>query len=167
MPYIDYSMSIRAAEAYENGEKPLSKWTKAALLEAAGDRASLLSPLTVSELRDLLLTRSSWHHTSCRYNATDFWSVDEDTLEELTEETVSGIIAARKPKAPKAPKAEPRTIRAEVTFTVWEGRYANYRRPKKVTETVTYREGEKMISTSCGMKRLSSMEKIRELSDGE
>ena len=32
--YDGYSMSIRAREAYEDGEMPKSKWTKKAMLEA-------------------------------------------------------------------------------------------------------------------------------------
>lgn len=32
--YIGYSMSVRAAEAYQSGEKPLSKWSKSDILAA-------------------------------------------------------------------------------------------------------------------------------------
>lgn len=31
--YSGFSMSNRAVEAYENGEKPISKWTKTAFFE--------------------------------------------------------------------------------------------------------------------------------------
>lgn len=35
--YIGYSMSRRAAEAYEDGEMPKSKWTKKAMVAAIKD----------------------------------------------------------------------------------------------------------------------------------
>lgn len=166
MPYIDYSMSVNAALAYEDGEKPLSKWTKSVILAAVGEKAEILSSLNLTELRDLVLYRSSWHHTSKLYNRTDFYAVDEDKLEEVTEETVREIIARRKPRQTKR-KEPTRTIRAEVTFTVWEGRYARYKRPKTITETVTYLSDAKQIETSYGTKRLTSMTKIRELPENE
>lgn len=166
MPYVGYSMSLNAAIAYDNEEKPISKWTKAAILAVCGEKAGILSRLTAEELRNLLLYRSSWHHTSCKYNRTDFYAVDEEKLEEVTEETVRRIIADRTPRQPKQQDA-PRTIRAEVTYTIWVGRYARYRKPQKVTEIVTYRSDEKTVQTSNGTKRLSSMESIRELCDVE
>lgn len=163
----DYSMSNNAAAAYQIGEAPLSKWTKTALLTAAREKAEILKPLTTAELRDLMLCRDGWHHTSCRYNRTVFYAVDEDALEEVTPDTVAQIIAARAPKTEKAPAAEPKTITAEVTYTVWIGRYAKYRKPKDVTETVTFREGDKMIRTSDGNKRLSSMKSIRVIGEAQ
>lgn len=33
MTYIGQKMSVRACEAYDNGEKPLSKWTKADIID--------------------------------------------------------------------------------------------------------------------------------------
>lgn len=80
----DFSMSRNARDAYKGGEMPLSKWTKTAMLEAAreldqeGDKMPVLQKLTTSALRVLLLENSSWHHTSSRYNITNFWRVDED-----------------------------------------------------------------------------------------
>lgn len=166
----DYSMSNNAAAAYQIGEAPLSKWTKAALLTAAGEKAEILKPLTAAELRDLMLCRDGWHHTSCRYNRTVFYAVDEDALEEVTPDAVAQIIAARAPKTAKtekSPAAEPKTITAEVTYTVWIGKYAKYRKPKDVTEIVTYREGDKMIRTSDGNKRLSSMQNVRVIGEAQ
>lgn len=42
----DYSMSVRAAQAYDEGEKPLSKWRKADILSAA---LKILSDSDLSE----------------------------------------------------------------------------------------------------------------------
>ena len=89
-------MSNNAVNAYEQGEKPLSKWTKADLLnefekglptlsdylkDLYKDILSInlvekLKKLSLKELKNLLLTKSSYHHTSKYYNATDFYKVD-------------------------------------------------------------------------------------------
>lgn len=158
--YNGYSMSNNAVHAYDNGEKPLSKWTKAALLAQCGDKAEMLSALTVGELRDLLLTRTAWHHTSEYFNRTDFFMVDEDIVTELTEDRVTAIIAARQPRHREA-KPAAHNITAEIKYTVWEGRYRNYRRPVEYTETVTYSSDAKMVETEHGTKRLSGVEIIR------
>lgn len=162
--YHNYSMSNNAVAAYESGEMPLSKWTKAAILEACGDKAEMLKPLTAAELKAELLIYSSWHHTSNHYNRTEFYMVDEEKLEEITAEDVAAIISRRQPKQ-KPVKTEKKTVKAEVTYTVWLGQYRNYRRPKSITETVTFTEGDKMVNTSYGAKRMSSMEKINILHD--
>lgn len=158
--YYNYSMSNNAVWAYENGEMPLSKWTKAAILEACGDKAEKLKPLTVAELRAEFLICSSWHHTSKHYNRTDFYMIDIEKINEITSEDVAAIIARRQPKK-KAAKVEKKTVKAEVTYTVWVGQYRNYLRPKTITEVVKFIEGDKMVETSCGKKRMSSMERIR------
>lgn len=158
--YYNYSMSNNAVWAYENGEMPLSKWTKSSILEACGDKAEMLKPLTVAELRAEVLICSSWHHTSKHYNRTDFYMIDVEKLSEITNEDVATIVARRQPKK-KAVKVEKKTVKAEVTYTVWVGQYRNYRKPRQITEVVDFVEGDKMIKTSYGMKRMSSMERIR------
>lgn len=89
----DYSMSVRAAQAYDEGEKPLSKWRKADILSAAlkilsdsdlseqekKDRYSYLEKLPLNRLKGYLI-QSSWHHTSCKYNETNFYYLDEEVL---------------------------------------------------------------------------------------
>lgn len=79
--YVGYSMSVRAYDAYENGEKPWSKWTKALLLEALeaeGVDVSQLADVDAEVLRREFLIDSSWHHTSSYFNATSFYSVKSD-----------------------------------------------------------------------------------------
>lgn len=84
MGYLqDYSMSERAAEAYANGEMPLSKWTKKAILAAmrAEKHAALATELegrqyTLAFLKALFLSTSSWHHTSSKYNSTEFYTLE-------------------------------------------------------------------------------------------
>lgn len=94
--YNGYSMSNNAISAYESGERPISKWTKKAIIEAVKEINSNidLSGLSVKELKSHCLTQSSWHHTSKKYNKTDFYSIYED-VESWTQDTVENIIAAR------------------------------------------------------------------------
>ena len=162
--YHNYSMSNNARAAYNCGEMPLSRWTKDELLARCGDRADTLRVLTAAELKARLLSRTSWHHTSSHYNRTDFYSFDEDALEALTAEAVLEIVSARKPRAPRQAPAV-KTITAEITYTVWEGRFRNYRRPKDYTEIVSYPSTAKQVETSNGVKRLSSLKSIRVISE--
>jgi hypothetical protein len=128
----DYSMSNNAISAYEDGERPLSKWTKTAILEgitkAIKDDGltlacsmNVLKKASVATLRDLYLWRSSWHHTSSHYNRTDFYSIDTSAIEDVTDD----ILVARKAaeqvaKAEK--KAEPvKEERYLCEYLVWSG----------------------------------------------
>lgn len=162
--YCGYSMSVNAAKAYDAGEMPLSKWTKAAILDACGDKADMLSKLTVAELKSTLLYKSSWHHTSKMFNCTDFYELDEYKLDELTQADVDSIIASRKPRQPRKPKAEPKTIVAEIRYTYWYGS-RNYRKHKDVTEVVTFLEGDKVVQTSNGNKRMTSIIVLRKIEE--
>ena len=90
--YVGWSMSVRAMDAYEMGEMPKSRWTKATMLGAisrclddneltlAKDAVDYLCKLTKAELFDRFFWRSSWHHTSKFFNVTDFYSVNEDEV---------------------------------------------------------------------------------------
>lgn len=70
--YNGWSMSNNAVQAYEDGEKPLSKWTKQTFIETIAGMTGkdeeevkkALKPYAVSTLRSQLLSLSSWHHTS-------------------------------------------------------------------------------------------------------
>jgi hypothetical protein len=63
-------MSVRAANAYEHGERPISRWSKRAILDAAmtegfdADEVKRLAAYPLSALRAALLSPSGWHHTS-------------------------------------------------------------------------------------------------------
>ncbi len=86
--YNGYSMSKRAAAAYDNDEMPLSKWTKKALLEAIEraadgcDRTPLAEvyKLKRDELRERFLVYTAWHHTSKACNITDFYTLDTNEV---------------------------------------------------------------------------------------
>ena len=90
------SMSNRAVAAYEEGEAPLSKWTKAAFTEAFSEYnspevADILSAIPVSILKDIALVRSSWHHTGIFYNPTDFYSLSS-LFTDLSEDQAREIV---------------------------------------------------------------------------
>lgn len=82
--YVGQSMSVRARKAYESGEMPLSKWTKQAIIDEmewqgySNDVIDNARTYPLSELREVALERSSYHHTSKYANRTDFYSLKED-----------------------------------------------------------------------------------------
>ena len=88
--YYGYSMSNNAVAAYEDGEMPISKWTKSAILAAAreidAEKADMLRRIPLFALKKHFLICTSWHHTSLMYNPTDFYSIDEAAIESLTPE---------------------------------------------------------------------------------
>ncbi len=95
--YTGYSMSQRATEAYENGEKPLSKWTKSEIIDRIRgidkEKTQAFSKVKLSLLKDTVLRYSSWHHTSSRCNRTDFYEVSAEIVEEMT---IDDILALSK-----------------------------------------------------------------------
>lgn len=88
--YIGASMSANARAAYEAGEMPRSKWTKAAILGALRgycDEMDLLyDPAVESETKAALFDRfiaySSWHHTGAYARETEFFALDEAAVVE-------------------------------------------------------------------------------------
>lgn len=110
--YYGYSMSNNAVAAYECGEKPWNRWTKGEILaevdglirdglEIKVDRKAL-GKVPALRLKQLLLVRSSWHHTSSWYNATDFYEVSDARLESLTD----ADLIAPAPEKKEDPKPE-------------------------------------------------------------
>lgn len=85
--YVDYSMSVRAQEAYERGLMPLSKWTKKAIIDAIRKQypeyADLFNQFPVAFLKAYVLEEKEWHHTSKMYNETSFYGLDEAYFDEL------------------------------------------------------------------------------------
>ena len=94
--YHGFSMSNRAVEAYNNGEKPFSKWTKQDILDVIEEYKQESDDPTVYELAKVragvlkahLLHKSSWHHTGKFCNCTDFYSIDFDLIDSLDLKTV-------------------------------------------------------------------------------
>lgn len=84
--YIGNKMSVRAGMAYTGGQKPISKWTKSAIIEACEQyleeheskiTIEEIKKLSVATLKQEFLTNTSWHHTGALYNATNFYGINE------------------------------------------------------------------------------------------
>lgn len=123
--YVDYSMSVNAWNAYENGEMPISQWKKVNILEALEKAYSkaysdIAGKYPLKILKDTCLECTSWHHTSKFFTETDFYSVREDI--ESVEQLVSELEAnAKKAAVEKAKKKNPVTYRCEAEYDEWEG----------------------------------------------
>ena len=89
--YHGCSMSMNAVLAYEDGEKPKSKWTKKAMLATiedvlyfddvyTEDNFQIFQSMNKDELFDSCFMWTSWHHTGKFANETDFYGVDEDAV---------------------------------------------------------------------------------------
>lgn len=123
--YHNFSMSNNALEAYSNGERPLSKWTKEKMIQEIQYQEmeiefdiNLLKKLPLSELKDRLLIKTSWHHTSSHYNKTDFYSLNLDAISELTNEKLKKISEEVKKTKAAEPEKEERWI---CSFLEWSG----------------------------------------------
>ncbi len=154
--YSGYSMSNNAVDAYENGEKPYSKWTKQDLLigysqvcKESGFEIYDLSKIRVDILKRQLLVCSSWHHTSSRYNKTDFYEISVDACERLTEEIVKELISLKEEKTSSCIE------KWEVSYLVWSGT-RNHPRATEYTETVDYDTSKSYVLTEHGKKKISA-----------
>lgn len=115
--YNGKKMSNNAIDAYVYGEKPISKWTKKAIMETVEEyelnnnvKFSHIRKLTLPELRSTLLIHSSWHHTSALYNQTDFYMFNEAAFICLTPERVEEIIAKRERKTADSKSCDKDTL---------------------------------------------------------
>lgn len=155
--YIGCSMSERAREAYEDGEKPKSRWTKSVMLEAIESYAEEndialpddLYHLSKAQLFEGFFIRSSWHHTSVGLHETDFYSLSEDAMEDPSS-TIDSIDRSR----PKKTKADDTLHYATITYEEWKGTrryggYCRYVRPCIVKGNWAY--------TTCNKKRLDGI----------
>lgn len=124
--YNGFSMSNNAVAAYEDGEKPLSKWTKANIFDAINKQEvelkcsiEKLKKLPVKVLKEVCLTYSSWHHTSNHYNKTDFYSLDVDRIENLTDDKIEELLLDY--KTGKKAESKSSEERWECAFLEWSG----------------------------------------------
>lgn len=140
--YRGYSMSNNAIEAYSNGEKPLSKWRKCDIIEAIQNYVKedykfdigLLNKISAENLKSEFLLMSSWHHTSKMYNKTCFYSLNEASIDELTNDRIEFLIDASKPKKKNTVKKEKdKEEKWECEFLVWSG---SRKHPQASKETV-------------------------------
>lgn len=86
--YLGSSMSVRAAEAYEQGEMPISRWTKTAIIQAVKDYCfdfdlaydPDIEKKTKAELAKEFLEYKSWHHSSRTAREVEFFGLNEDAV---------------------------------------------------------------------------------------
>ena len=101
--YHGYSMSKRAASAYINGEKPLSRWTKKAIIDAISEWEEIndrlmtvdVTKMTRDELIERYIRYSSWHHTSKMINVTEFYQLSDTLLTTDSREMTAEEIKSR------------------------------------------------------------------------
>lgn len=133
--YDGYRMSNNALAAYSDGERPRSKWTKSEIIALcvrdgiAAEKVASLKKMPAEEVKSRCLYRSSWHHTSAKYNRTDFYAVDTAAIDAMD---------LSRPMAAVAVKSEKRSVTA--TYLVWSG---TQKHPKatEVTEEGTIEGG--------------------------
>lgn len=86
--YVGTSMSVRAQEAYESGEMPMSKWTRGAIIFAIKDYCTdfdlaynpEIETMSRAKLAEAYLEYKSWHHTGQFARETEFFGLNEDAV---------------------------------------------------------------------------------------
>ena len=88
--YAGDAMSVGAVNAYREGAMPISRWTKAVLVDRIVELggSELCGLYTLEQLQKGFLKHHSWHHTGVYANATDFYCVDEGKARLCTEEAM-------------------------------------------------------------------------------
>ncbi|EEU03757.1 hypothetical protein GCWU000322_00057 [Eubacterium saphenum ATCC 49989] len=127
--YVGQSMSVNATNAYAEEKEPLSKWTKTKIVKAMLDinwdlDEKLVGRLSKQSLVDEFLEYKEWHHTGKFYQCTDFYGLNENKVEELTNEELKELIIKHTPTEKEKELA--RTKKAQV-----QARRAEKRREKQ------------------------------------
>lgn len=160
--YDGCRMSNNAVAAYENGEMPISKWTKNEILKGIEEKIEneelllkcsfeKLKKVPKGALQEHCLRLSSWHHTGGACRQTFFHELDSDKIEELTDKDLDDITSAYKESQKELKKKKEQEVEEEIkcecSFPIWPksavfrvGRYSRGRshsRPKVVTEIGT------------------------------
>lgn len=112
--YHGYSMSKRAASAYINGEKPLSRWTKKTIIDAISEWEESnnrlmtvdVNKMTRDDLIESYIRYSSWHHTSKMINVTEFYQLSDMLLTADSREMTAEEIKSRDDMISSQIKAE-------------------------------------------------------------
>lgn len=128
--YVGSSRSVRAKEAYDAGEKPLSNWTKAAILEAIAEaygeaRAEKAQKVSKADLRASFLERSSWHHTGKYANKTYFYTLADLSAGEA-DQLINQLIAEKK-EGKKEEKKEKKENKYSFLVLTMRKNVSNYR----------------------------------------
>lgn len=174
--YKGYSMSNNAVAAYESGEKPLSQWTKGDIIsevEKISKETDLkfdianLKKVPSSMLKSICLKKTSWHHTSEYYNRTNFYSVDVNFIEALTDKDIKSYW--ERAKEDKANTKEPAAEKWECSFLEWSGT-KSHPKATTVTETGTIKgnwfirsDGSKKSINAKGFRKIRQVDENTEL----
>ena len=167
--YDGYSMSNNAREAYDCGFAPKSKWNKAAMLEAiekwikdnedVEDIKFSLEDVTAMS-KDLMFTHfficKEWHHTSSRYNRTDFYGLNDYTLENITSEEIRKLIEKEKKSKDSKTGKDKKTYEGACVceFKNWTG---SRKHPKcELVQDIGVIKGKLFYSDHYGKKRLTT-----------
>lgn len=160
--YRGYSMSNNAVSAYDDGEKPISRWSESDVISAIADELGVNeSDIKLKYPYRYYLKKTSWHHTSSKYNKTDFYSVsfdDEDIILTDTAEmnrieneikAVSDGIDTYKSEYEKYRSFEPSVIKTDDDFiyvSTFDDRvpYTRYSKQYVSEEEAVEKEEEKL-----------------------
>lgn len=171
--YVGQRMSVNAANAYAEEKAPISKWTKAKLIEAILDvnwdlDEKLLKKLSKQSLIAEFPEYKEWHHTGKFYQITEFYGLRESEVEALTNEELKELIIKHTPTEKEKELA--RIKRAQV-----QARRAEKRREKqRIAELLELQQYSKYKSkvwflraydgNTEGVEELKKRKKLEELS---
>lgn len=153
--YIGISRSRRAKEAYEGGERPATKWTKRALLEAIaeafGDEvAEKAQKISKLELVNNFLEASSWHHVGAYASPVWFYKIADDRTAEEASRLMDQLIRekttqkAEKKAAKKAEKKEDKKyLFLKIIAERNTSKYRRWTNWKRFTYFAIVKEGDK------------------------
>ena len=157
MGYIGNKMSVRAYEAYESGEKPLSKWTKNDIIECVlnvrNDFQEKELKIYSKEVLKAFLICSSWHHTGSYFNETNFYSLDLDFIELSKIEIIQ--VLEKKKKDLEKEKEEKKILKLQkckFKYIEWAG---TQKHPKAIEKEsygiikgswIYYKDGKKSLN---------------------
>ena len=119
--YDGYSMSKRAVEAYEQGEKPYSKWKKSDILEMLKEHDTsveydFLKKLPLSVLKKMYIKYSSYHHTGKYCNSTNFYDFE---FKDYSKDEILEMIEFDKKSKEKEKNKEIQYYYTYIKFYVW------------------------------------------------
>lgn len=171
MVYNGTRMSFRAYEAYENGEKPLSKWKKDEILDLLSQESELdFSEMTLPMLKEFFLIKSGWHHTGKFYKKTAFYRFEFDP-ESWNQDQIDYCVAAKKGEKKQKKENNYITARIKYHFRTGSRKHPIY---NSEVEIVRFRSLDGKVKTKNGNKLLSKITILNEiektdrfLTDGE
>lgn len=157
MGYIGSKMSVRAYEAYESGEKPLSKWSKNDIIECVLNVRNDFNEKELNsynkEVLKVFLICSSWHHTGSYFNETNFYSLDHDFIELSKSEII--LVLEKKKKDLEKEKEEKKSLKLQkclFKYIEWAG---TRKHPKAIEKEsygiikgswIYYKDGKKSLN---------------------